>query len=90
MSNPLLASLTGGDRRSIGRSNELVEKVLSAPELFGSLFEGLNDSNPLVRMRAADALEKVSARYPDWLTPYKNDLLRFVCSKPSFEQEHLR
>jgi hypothetical protein len=78
MNNPLLASLTGGDRRSIGRSNEVVEKVLGAPELFGPLFEGLQDANPIVRMRAADALEKVSARHPDWLTPYKDDLLRFL------------
>jgi hypothetical protein len=78
MSNPLLASLTRGDRRSIGRSNEVVERVLGAPELFGALFEGLHNANPLVRMRTADALEKVSARHPNWLTPYKDDLLRFL------------
>ena len=76
MRAPLLEKLAGGDRRSIGRANEVVDEVLNGPHLFETLFEGLHDDNPLIRMRAADALEKVTARHPGWLVPYKDRLLR--------------
>lgn len=76
MRAPLLEKLAGGDRRSIGRANEVVDEVLHAPHLFETLFMGLYDDNPLIRMRAADAIEKVTARHPGWLVPYKDSLLR--------------
>lgn len=71
----LLALLTGGDRRSTGRSEEVVQIVLADPARFGEVFAGLEDPDPLLRMRAADALEKVTARRPELLRPYKTDLL---------------
>lgn len=73
--HPILIMLQGGDRRSIGRSNEVVAKVLAQPELFGVLMEGMALDAPLVAMRCADAAEKVSARHPEWLLPYKQLLL---------------
>lgn len=63
----VLAKLRGGDRRSIGRANEVVAGVLRDPSLFGSVFHGLHSDNPLVRMRASDVIEKVSAKRPEWL-----------------------
>jgi hypothetical protein len=50
----LLRKLEGGDRRSIGRSDEVVAEVLGQPTLFGALFAGLSVENPVVRARAAD------------------------------------
>jgi hypothetical protein len=44
------------------------------------LFSGLSAADPLLRMRAADAVEKISARRPDLLRPYKKKLLREVAA----------
>lgn len=71
----ILRKLEGGDRRSIGRSNEVVAEVLSCPELFGALFAGLSVDDPVVRARAADALEKISAIHPKYLHPYRAALI---------------
>jgi HEAT repeat protein len=71
----LLEKLRGGDRRSIGRVDEVAAEVLARPALFGTLVEGMLHEDPLVRMRAADAAEKVSARHPDWLEPHRRRLL---------------
>jgi hypothetical protein len=77
-SNELLNNLTGGDRRSIGQSNEVAALVLRRPALFPQLMQGLWSSDPLIRMRAADALEKASSRRPDLLRPFKAKLLRLL------------
>jgi len=61
----LLSRLTGGDRRSIGRTGEVVAAVLGEPSLFGVLLSGLWSSDPLVRMRAADALEKITRKHEE-------------------------
>ena len=85
--HPLLEKLTGGDRRSIGRSNEVVAEVLADPGLFGILFEGLLDADPLVRMRSADAVEKITALHPEYLQPFKPRLLDQVAL---IEQQEVR
>lgn len=74
----ILAKLQGGDRRSIGRSDEVVADVLATPELFGELFTGMTGDDPLVRMRAADAAEKVTIQHPEYLQPYKVSLLQNI------------
>ena len=77
-STNLLNKLSGGDRRSIGQSNKVAALVLRRPTLFPELMRGLWDSDPLIRMRAADAAEKVSLRRPDLLQPFKTKLLRLL------------
>lgn len=67
--------LAGGDRRSIGNSNEVVAAVLRRPELFRKLIEQLWSNDPIVRMRAADATEKVSLKRPGLLKTFKAELL---------------
>ncbi len=65
MTMPLiLRKLKGGDRRSIGRSSEVDADVLADPRLFGALFVGLSVDDPVVRARAADAVEKISTVHP--------------------------
>lgn len=85
MLHPLLQSLTGGDRRSIGAACTVAARVLDRPELLGVLFEGLRTADPVLRMRCADALEKVTARSPQLLAPYKESLLGELSQDPQQE-----
>jgi HEAT repeat protein len=71
----LLDRLGGGDRRSIGRVHEVVAAVEADPALFDCLVQALLDGNPLIRMRSADALEKITRRHPEYLRPYRALLL---------------
>ncbi len=84
-SKNILRRLAGGDRRSIGQSNQVATLVLKRPALFGELIRGLGAPDPLVRMRAADAAEKVSLERPDLLVPFRTDLLRLL--EAATEQE---
>ena len=81
----LLKLLKGGDRRSIGRANNVVNRVLADPQRFKEVFEGMRDDDPLVRMRAADAVEKITAAHPEYLIPFKKALIRQVAG--STQQE---
>ena len=67
--------LQGGDRRSIGRSDQVVAQVLRKPSLFRGLIECLWSDDLIIRMRAADAAEKASAKKPELLAPFKSALL---------------
>ena len=58
----LIGRLKGGDRRSIRGVPEVVDQVLADPMLFPIVVDGMTDANPLVRMRCADAVEKITAR----------------------------
>ena len=75
---PILSKLDGGDRRSIGRSNEVVAQVLADPGLFDAVFSGLLTDKPLLRMRSADAIEKITALHPEYLRPYRTRLIEQV------------
>lgn len=74
----ILSQLGGGDRRSIGRSNLVVRRVLADPRKFGDIIQGLSADDLLVRMRCADVAEKVSVIHAEWLQPYKRLLLDFA------------
>jgi hypothetical protein len=78
--HPLLKKLSGGGRRSIGRSNEGVARVLAHPANFRHLIKGLAAIDPVLRMRAADAIEKITTRRPDLLRPHKRTLLAIAAS----------
>jgi hypothetical protein len=71
----ILTLLEGGDRRTIGRSDEVAAIVSKDPGLFPELIAGLWSDDPLVRMRAADATEKVTRANHELLQPYKKELL---------------
>jgi hypothetical protein len=74
----ILDKLKGGDRRSIGRVSEVVADVLDDPALFDAVFHGIFDKDLIVRMRAADAIEKITADHPEYLLPYRKDLIERV------------
>lgn len=67
--------LEGGDRRSIGRSNEVVADVVAEPKLFGAVFSGLLSGDPVLRARCADAVEKITRGRPEYLRSYRAELV---------------
>jgi len=71
----ILSRLRGGDRRSIGNVSEVVAAVRKKPDLLKDLVTGLSDEDPVVRMRAADAMEKISLENPQSLQPFKTELI---------------
>lgn len=83
----LVDALKDGSRRSIGRSNQVVAIVRRQPALFPALIKGMHDKDEIVRMRAADAAEKLTASNPQWLQPFKRKLLKLA---PEAKQQELR
>lgn len=78
MNDELRRKLSGGDRRSIGRSEEVVRDVLAAPALFADLIAGLDDADEIVRMRCADAAEKITRDHPQHLVPYRRRCIELL------------
>jgi len=83
----LLSLLEGGDRRTIGRADQVAVMVSRDPGLFPQLIAGLWSDQPLVRMRAADTAEKVTRRNREFLQPYKKELLGLMAET---EEQELR
>lgn len=81
----VLRKLEGGDRRSIGRVKEVVEDVVNDPSLFGAIFNGMLSNDPVIRMRSADAVEKITLKHPEYLQPYKKRLIQRVAKSKQQE-----
>ena len=81
------AMLAGGDRRSTGRADKLAAAVLAGRIDAGAVYAAMFDEDAVVRMRAADALEKISAQQPAWLQPFKKD---FLARLPGIVQAEVR
>ena len=79
--------LAGGDRRSIGRSDEVAELVARCPEEVVELVECLWDPDPRICMRAADAMEKASRGKGALLQAHKMELLGLLAEA---EQQEVR
>lgn len=74
----VLKKLAGGDFRSIGNSDTIVDETLANPTLFPDVYSGLLHDDPLIRMRAADAVEKITRQKPKLLQRFKKVLLESV------------
>jgi len=74
----ILRELEGRDRRSIGKADRIVERILETPALFADVVRGFSHVDPVIRMRCADVAEKVSSVHPEWLEPHKQALLSFA------------
>jgi hypothetical protein len=77
--------LTGGDRRSIGRADEVAELAARQSKHVPELIECLWDPDALVRMRAADAVEKFSRGKAVLLQRYKGALLGLLAEETQQE-----
>lgn len=69
------AYLSGGDRRSIGQADELVSLLQSQPERLAEVIREMWSGDPLVAMRAADAVEKLTRQHSQGLQQFKKELL---------------
>lgn len=83
----ILRQLEGGDRREIRGVSEVVRQVLADQSLFSAVFDGITHPDPLIRMRCADAVEKITAARPEWLHPYKKQVLQLALKE---EQQEVR
>jgi len=72
----ILKRLIGVDRRSIGKSKEVVAEVLANPKLFGIVFEGMLNDDPVLRMRCVGVVEKITVEHPEYLRPFKEKLIQ--------------
>jgi HEAT repeat protein len=85
----IIELLSGGDRRSIGASEEIVEMVLEDHSRFEELVQALDNQDDVVRIRAADALEKVSRQAPELLPEYRNLISRLAASSQMEVRWHI-
>ena len=80
----------GGRSNSLGRTDEVIGLVLADQDRLDELYGCLSDEDAWLRMRAADALEKVCRRHPGWLLPYLDRLHHeFAASGQASIQWHL-
>jgi len=73
--NKIEKLLSVGDLRMAGNSEKVVALVLSNSELFKDVVNAVLIDNPPIRMRATDAIEKITRVHPEWLKPYKKRIL---------------
>jgi len=69
------AYLAGGDRRSIGRADELVKALERQTSLLPELVEDMWNPDPVIAMRAADATEKLSRKQAHRLQRFEKEFL---------------
>ena len=81
----ILEKLQGGDRRSIGKASEVVQEVTHNPALFESVFNGMTHNDPVIRMRAADVIEKVTQSKPELLSGYTPKVISLLINSKQQE-----
>ena len=64
----------GGHANSLGNVPTVIDIVLYDQKRLPELYDCLFNEDAWVRMRAADALEKICRMHPDWLAPYIDKL----------------
>lgn len=79
--NQILEWLSGGDIRSDGMANEAAAFVLSNPEVYPELYEGLSVEDDVIRSRASDAMEKVARVNPELLKDKLPELIDITMSE---------
>ena len=87
MTHPLAAKLQGTDRCPIGGSEEVVRGVLADPGQFRLVSDAMLGPDLVVRMRAADAVEKITGRRADLLRGPEDRVLTEVAA---IDQQEVR
>lgn len=78
MSEPFEIMLSGGHPNSLGRTVEVVERVLLEPDRFQELFDCYASADEVVRLRTSNALKRVEAERHDLLVPYIDRLIKEI------------
>jgi len=76
--------LSGGDLRSIGKSNVVVSKIKNQNN-FDELFNCLFHTDRLVVMRAADAIEKITIPHPEYLIHHRKKIFALLTTAINIE-----
>jgi hypothetical protein len=84
-SGSLRELLSGRDRRSIARANEVLEMAHANIALVADLAALADDDDWLVAERALDVLEKLAHEHPDWVAPYKNVFIGELADSDKWE-----
>ena len=80
--NTLLERFTSGDLRSDIMASEVAAEVINDLSLLPDLTAGLNEKDPVVRARTADALEKVTRQRPGVIKDKLPTLVRMALTDP--------
>jgi hypothetical protein len=83
----VILKLRGGNRRSLGRSHQVVMSICRNPKVLPLILDLIVEGDPVVKMRAADAIEKATASRPELLQPYKETILNEVAA---IDQQEVR
>ena len=67
--------LTGGHPNSLGRTVEVVEKVLANPTRMEELFACYRSTDEVVRLRTSNAIRRVQGERPDLIVPFFDRLI---------------
>lgn len=70
--------LTGGHPNSLGRTEEVVECVLSDEARMAELYACYGSEDEVVRLRTSSAMKRVQAARPDLLLPYYDRLIEEI------------
>jgi hypothetical protein len=76
--NDVIKMLEEGDLRTVGKVSEVLGAVAEQPDLFDDLVWAMAHSDPGIRMRASDAVEKITRTKPEYLQSHKAFLLKLV------------
>ena len=79
------ALLSGGDRRSVAKSDRVLEIVRQEPGRVPELVALTGDEDWLVSMRAMDLLEKLAQERPDWIAPHKHVFIGKLADSDKWE-----
>lgn len=77
--------LTGGDRRSIARSNVALGLLRADRSRVAELVKPMDDPDWLVVMRATDLLEKLAHEHPAWVQRYRRVFIGPLADHDSWE-----
>src|ERR1700723_1565111 len=81
----ILKKLSGGDRRSIGIAADVLVRPAQSSGLLKVLIGALTSPDEVLRMRSADAVEKITMQRPELLQPFKKNLLSLAATTPPKE-----
>lgn len=77
--------LSGGDRRSIAKSNRVRPLIDQNPSLVAELAALTADEDWLVTQRALDLLEKLAHDHPEWIAPHKKIFIGSLAASDKWE-----
>lgn len=84
MKNSLLDKLKDGDLRSVGNVDKVLKEVTGQAQ-FDELFQGLSHHDRKIKMRAADAVEKLTVSNPGYLLKHKTEILQLCNAAHNIE-----